>query len=123
MKTVGFLELKLLYFPRRSVKYMVNTQYRSDVTNDTIEMSAIKTKQAPLADNSLISFVVVEQGKALARYLAETGGFSTADSQRNWRATFFPPVKLTKLLNCQETLLIKFEVSETRHRLLGVPSQ
>ena len=78
MKNVGFLELKLLYFPRRSVKYMVNTQYRSDVTNDTIEMSAIKTKQTPLADNSLISFVVVEQGKALARYLAETGGFSTA---------------------------------------------
>lgn len=123
MKTVGLLELKLLYFPRRSVKYMVSTQYRSDVTNDTIEMSAIKTKQVPLADNSSISFDIAEQEKARARYLAETGGFLTVDSQRNWRANFFPPVKLTKVLNCQETLLIKFEVSETRHRHLGVSSQ
>jgi len=52
---------------------MVNTQYRSDVTNDTIELSAIKTKQVPLADNSSIRFVVVEQEKARARHLTETG--------------------------------------------------
>lgn len=53
------------------------------------EYRLYKTKQVPLANNLLLSFVVIVQEKARAPYSAKTGGFSTVVSHKNRRGIFF----------------------------------
>ena len=72
---------------------MVNTYYRSDVTNDTVEVAAILDQSSAISEKCMMSVVVIEREKARAFYLEKNGGFSTFDSRRKtWRAIVFSTV-------------------------------